>query len=254
MSRNSRLVLILMVVALMFLAACDSVPDTEKIPNPASVFCVQNGGKLEMRQDASGATAGICVFPDGSECEEWAFFRKECQPGESLNEPIPLAAPDAANPSPAAEAEIGADGWKVYRNADLGYQFHYPVNSKIVMNDELLNSLSIIPDQESAQGCDISISHPSDRLDYRPPEGADLPRWLADHNLMGENRQPDIQIAGTIAVHFRHERSPQSYAMDRYYFAHNGQLFMIIIGHTGESENWDFYNHFLESFQFEELN
>lgn len=50
------------------------------LPNPASVFCEEQGYKLELRTDASG-TAGYCIFPDGSECEEWAFFRGECTPG-----------------------------------------------------------------------------------------------------------------------------------------------------------------------------
>jgi putative hemolysin len=50
------------------------------LPNPASVFCEEQGYKLELRTDASGTT-GYCIFPDGSECEEWAFFRGECAPG-----------------------------------------------------------------------------------------------------------------------------------------------------------------------------
>src|SRR5512137_715552 len=45
--------------------------------NPASVYCEKNGGKLELQQDASGAVAGICIFPDGSECDEWSYFRDE---------------------------------------------------------------------------------------------------------------------------------------------------------------------------------
>jgi putative hemolysin len=51
------------------------------MPNPASVFCEENGGKLDIRKDAKGGEYGICVFPDKSECEEWAFFRGECKPG-----------------------------------------------------------------------------------------------------------------------------------------------------------------------------
>jgi len=49
--------------------------------NPASVFCQQNGGKTEIRKDAKGGEVGYCVFPDKSECEEWAFQRGECKPG-----------------------------------------------------------------------------------------------------------------------------------------------------------------------------
>ena len=253
MSKHSQLVLIMM-TGLMILAACVPTPAANEVPNPASVFCEQNGGKLELRPDASGATAGICVFSDGSECDEWAFFRKECKPGDSLAESLPPVSPEVTQPSPAAETEIASDGWKVYRNAELGYLFHYPADTKIISNDEPQKSISIIPEQEGTQSFDISISHPTDREEYRPPEGTDLPQWLADHYLMGETRVPDVQIAGTTAVHFRHKRSPQSYAMDRYYFANKGQLYMIIIGHTGDSENWDLYNHFLDNFQFEVQN
>ncbi len=53
------------------------------IANPGAVYCEQNGGKLEFRQDASGGTKGVCRFTDGSECDEWAFFRHECKPGDS---------------------------------------------------------------------------------------------------------------------------------------------------------------------------
>jgi putative hemolysin len=43
---------------------------------------VDRGGKLEIR-DETGDQAGYCVFPDGSECDEWAFFRGECAPGDA---------------------------------------------------------------------------------------------------------------------------------------------------------------------------
>lgn len=49
-----------------------------QIANPAAVNCVNKGGKVEIRKDAKGNEGGICVFPDKSECEEWAFFRGEC--------------------------------------------------------------------------------------------------------------------------------------------------------------------------------
>lgn len=53
-----------------------------QMPNPASVYCEQNGGKLEFRQDASGGVSGVCIFADGSECDEWGYFRAECKPGQ----------------------------------------------------------------------------------------------------------------------------------------------------------------------------
>jgi inhibitor of cysteine peptidase len=51
------------------------------IANPASTFCVQAGGKSEIRKNAQGGEVGYCVFEDKSECEEWAFMRGECKSG-----------------------------------------------------------------------------------------------------------------------------------------------------------------------------
>jgi uncharacterized protein len=47
------------------------------VANPASVFCIENGGSLSMDTTAEG-TAGTCTFPTGEQCEEWALFRGEC--------------------------------------------------------------------------------------------------------------------------------------------------------------------------------
>lgn len=42
--------------------------------NPASVYCVQQGGTLEIR-DETGGQVGYCHFANGQVCEEWALFR-----------------------------------------------------------------------------------------------------------------------------------------------------------------------------------
>jgi putative hemolysin len=47
------------------------------MPNPASVYCEEQGYTLEIRDEAGGQV-GYCVFPNGARCEEWAFFRGEC--------------------------------------------------------------------------------------------------------------------------------------------------------------------------------
>ncbi len=62
------------------------------IANPASEFCIENGGVLEIRTESDGGQIGYCIFPDGSECEEWAFFREECRPaGQSIAPDLPPA-------------------------------------------------------------------------------------------------------------------------------------------------------------------
>jgi putative hemolysin len=73
---------------LALLAACVPVPTTtpkpagQGIANPASEHCVKQGGTLEIRKGDKGEV-GYCKFTDGSECEEWAFMRGECKPGQS---------------------------------------------------------------------------------------------------------------------------------------------------------------------------
>ncbi len=51
--------------------------------NPASVHCEEQGGQLEIRTADDGGQYGVCIFPNGSECEEWAFFRGECVPAST---------------------------------------------------------------------------------------------------------------------------------------------------------------------------
>lgn len=43
--------------------------------NPASVFCAEQGGRLEIRDEAGGQ-AGYCTLPDGNVIEEWQLYRE----------------------------------------------------------------------------------------------------------------------------------------------------------------------------------
>ncbi len=81
------------------------------MPNPASVFCEQNGNKLEIQTAADGSQSGACIFPDGSTCDEWAYYRGECGP-EVENSPTPANTLD-----PTTEAGGGNPG----ENASGGY-------------------------------------------------------------------------------------------------------------------------------------
>lgn len=55
------------------------------MPNPASVYCEQNENKLEIHTAVDGSQSGVCVFPDGSLCDEWAYYRGECAPSAQNN-------------------------------------------------------------------------------------------------------------------------------------------------------------------------
>lgn len=44
--------------------------------NPASVYCVEQGGESLTKQNKDGSEYGICKFKDGKEVDEWEFYRK----------------------------------------------------------------------------------------------------------------------------------------------------------------------------------
>ncbi len=61
----------------------DDLGNSAQLANPASVYCEQEGGEIENREFEDG-TAGFCLFEDGSECGQWAFYRNECNPGQNF--------------------------------------------------------------------------------------------------------------------------------------------------------------------------
>jgi putative hemolysin len=109
---------LLAVLFIMLATGCQPVlPETApaQLANPASVHCGEQGGTLDIRTDADGGQVGYCQFDDGSECEEWAFFRGDCQPGE-----FP-ASTQLANPASVYCGEQG--GTLEIREDDDGGQY-----------------------------------------------------------------------------------------------------------------------------------
>lgn len=80
----------LFIFMMILMAACTARQDETNEPaatdisnmaNPASVYCEENGNTLEIHAAVDGSQSGVCVFPDGRSCDEWAYFRGECGPG-----------------------------------------------------------------------------------------------------------------------------------------------------------------------------
>jgi putative hemolysin len=85
------------------------------MPNPASVYCEQNGNVLEIRTAADGSQSGVCIFPDGSTCDEWAYYRGECSYAAG---PV---AENSPTPEASLEATTEAGGGGPGENASGGY-------------------------------------------------------------------------------------------------------------------------------------
>ncbi len=87
------------------------IPLVVNMPNPASVYCEQQGNRLEIQTAADGSQSGVCIFPDGSTCDEWAYFRGECG----------LAVQESPTPDIVVEATSTASGVNPGENASGGY-------------------------------------------------------------------------------------------------------------------------------------
>ena len=131
-------------IILVGLTACATLqaptPDSTVIPpaglpNPASVYCEQNGNKLEIITATDGSQSGVCVFSDGSTCDEWAYYRDECGPAPQIS-PTPAETvetpenagegtgendPGSSMPPEATEEVV--DWWGVIKSTGPGAQF-----------------------------------------------------------------------------------------------------------------------------------
>lgn len=72
-------IILLLIISVFTFAYLNKENTIEKvtIANPASVFCVENGGTLSNINTDQG-TFENCTFPENKTCESWALFRGEC--------------------------------------------------------------------------------------------------------------------------------------------------------------------------------
>ncbi len=120
--------------------------------NPASVFCGEQGGTLEIRTDADGGQYGVCVFADGSACDEWTFFRGECE----ANTPA-AAVSGAVVPEVAVQPVDGWYGFVITPPAGQPFEYYLVLSPKesgnaglIPANDEVATALMRLRDSGRA--------------------------------------------------------------------------------------------------------
>lgn len=76
---SSKFTVMFLLIPLLVIMGCTSPhPGQSAIPDPSALYCSFLGYKLESRCDSAGNEYGMCVFPDGSQCDTWAFFRGAC--------------------------------------------------------------------------------------------------------------------------------------------------------------------------------
>jgi putative hemolysin len=126
------------------------------MPNPASVHCEQKGYKLEIRTATDGSQSGVCIFPDGSECDEWAYFRGECSPGSASPTPsdeATLAPTEFPTPYPIDPTDY--QGWWTYTHASYSFSIMLPedwIVEEVTTGDPLMNGHTLRLHPEYASG------------------------------------------------------------------------------------------------------
>lgn len=93
MRTKAYLLIALLSLGCFTLVWCDKNNDSKEemtwIANPASVYCEEQGGTLSIESDEEWNQFGLCMFEDGSYCEERSYYRDECQPGELMYNIVP---------------------------------------------------------------------------------------------------------------------------------------------------------------------
>jgi putative hemolysin len=120
-------------ILLLALTACTTHPtqpvvvpvSTElpqaNMPNPASAYCAQQGYTSEIRIAADGSQSGVCIFPDGSECDDWAYYRGECAP--SPTPAVTVEEQGSGGYMPPGATETIANWWGIIKSTDSGAQY-----------------------------------------------------------------------------------------------------------------------------------
>jgi len=170
MKRSMILTTILIVLTSCAVPATQLAPapvstDTSQanLPNPASVYCEEQGNRLEIRTAADGSQSGFCIFPDGSECDEWAYYRGECGPANqskpastpTVEQVLPAAAPTGV-PTPMPIDPADYQGWWTYTHPAYGFSMLLPedwIVEEAATNDPLLKNhlLSLHPKDGSGK-------------------------------------------------------------------------------------------------------
>ena len=178
-----------MLFSLMLAASCAPKAATPtpaaNLPNPASVYCEGHGNRLEIRTAADGSQSGACIFPDGSQCDEWAYYRGECGPASQAN---PTATPanviDSTTPAPSAIATplpidpADYQGWWTYTHAAYSFTIQLPedwIVEEITTFDPIMNghTLNLHPREISP---DLAVAKESIRMTFRRT-GEDARLW-----------------------------------------------------------------------------
>ena len=163
-----------------------ATPSTSQLPNPAAVYCEEQGYDYQIRTAADGSQYGVCVFDDASECDGWAYYRHTCGPDQDQG--LTPSDDGSAAGAPVAE-ENSVDEWLTYENVEYGVSFRYPSSWSLT---------AVAAGEERAGGLSSNAVHLNRGtlrlvIEFKRPDEA---------TIMGPGGRPagDVYDRGTVAL------------------------------------------------------
>jgi len=135
-----------------------------EIANPASVYCEQKGGKLEIRTSENGGQSGYCKFENGNECEEWSYMRGECK----------------------EDGNIDVSNWKTFENKKYGIRFQCPKEFEVIKKSG--EALSLKPAEDGTEVPLVEIDIKNSKKDKLVTE--------AKKKLKNSSYSDDVVVVG----------------------------------------------------------
>ena len=209
------LITLVILISVLLSASCNFEQATPKaqagIPNPASVYCEQQGNRLEIVIAADGSQTGYCIFPNGDTCDEWAYYRGECGPDQSFANALVVETIELiGSPDPETLQFTSIDG-RQFTAADFEISKPFPSNQVEgipLRFTVMLNGDNFIASQDSQpcefEGC-INVTRNGDEI-FRIDAGGISPieplrsfwtydnHWVLETNLFLSDKPFNGQI------------------------------------------------------------
>lgn len=194
--------LLICIPVLVLLAACAAPPTPTPaqqvdIANPASAYCVEQGYRSEIRTADDGSQSGLRIFLDGSECDEWAYFRGECGPAAQSGSTSSPAEIPTVRPIDPADYQ----GWWTYTHPVYNFSIMLSedwVVEEVSTSDPLMSghALNLRPKELAP---DVKAGYEKIRMTFRR-FGEDVLLWPTGVGAGEFIQQGTLDIAGQSAL------------------------------------------------------